>query len=270
MLLDKIAEINGILAKQKEKTGETESYLFWARVADVMKFAWDYLHDLQWIMRKNQMLEAENKWLRDWNVQLSKRLEVFEMVREMKLTGQFDQTVKRVDEMLAARLGLIPLKMDSKTYKRGDKVKLVLEKEGPATVYSKDIKSTDPKIDVAELNIPITKLAENQKIKLEMDAIVGCGKEHCKWQPAIASYIELPTIKGEKGKTSTEVIEIILDENQRDIILEKGQKIEYDPTSFIFTVESHGNLTPKELFIEATEELKLKTSEFRKELKNLS
>lgn len=103
MLLDKIAEINGILAKQKAKTGETESYLFWAQVADVMKFAWDYLHDLGWIIRKNQTLEAENKWLRDWNVQLSKRLEGYELVREMKLTGQFDQMVKRVDEVLASR-----------------------------------------------------------------------------------------------------------------------------------------------------------------------
>ncbi|NQV01310.1 MAG: hypothetical protein HQ542_01585, partial [Bacteroidia bacterium] len=87
---------------QKAKTGETESYLFWARVADVMKFAWDYLHDLQWIVRKNQVLEAENKWLRDWNVQLSKRLEVFELVRELKLNGRFEETVKRVDEVLAA------------------------------------------------------------------------------------------------------------------------------------------------------------------------
>jgi len=103
MLLDKIAEINGILAKQKAKTGETESYLFWARVADVMKYAWDYFQDLRWIMRKNQILETENKWLKDWNVQLSKRLEVFELVREMKLNGQFEETVKRVDEVLAAR-----------------------------------------------------------------------------------------------------------------------------------------------------------------------
>jgi len=103
MLLDKIAEINGILAKQKAKTGETESYLFWERVANVMKFAWDYFHDLQWILRKNQILEAENKWLKDWNVQLSKRLEVFEQVKELKLNGQFEETVKRVDEVLAAR-----------------------------------------------------------------------------------------------------------------------------------------------------------------------
>jgi hypothetical protein len=101
MLLDKIAEINGILAKQKAKTGETESYLFWSRVADVMKFAWDYFQDLKFILRRNQLLEIENKWLKDWNIQLSKRLEAFELVREMKLNGSFEKTVKRVDEIIA-------------------------------------------------------------------------------------------------------------------------------------------------------------------------
>lgn len=101
MLLDKIAEINSILAKQKAKTGETESYLFWSRVADVMKFAWDYFQDLKWIIRKNQILEIENKYLKDWNYQLSRRLEAFELVREMKLNGSFEETVKRVDEVLA-------------------------------------------------------------------------------------------------------------------------------------------------------------------------
>ena len=101
MLLDKIAEIHGILAKQKAKTGETETYLFWVRVADVMKFAWDYFQDLKWIMRKNHVLELENKFLKDWNYQLSRRLEAYETVREMKLDGSFEETVKRVDEVLA-------------------------------------------------------------------------------------------------------------------------------------------------------------------------
>ena len=103
MLLDKIAEVNGILSKQKAKTGETESYRFWIKVAEVMKFAWDYIQDVQWILRKNQILEAENKWLRDWNIELSKRLEAFELVREMKLNGRFEEIVKSVDEMLAKR-----------------------------------------------------------------------------------------------------------------------------------------------------------------------
>ncbi len=175
------------------------------------------------------------------------------------------------DEMLASRIGLIPLKMDLKTYKSGDKVKLILEKEGPCTVYSKDIKSTDPKIEVAKMNIPITKLGEGQKIKLEMDAVVGSGKEHAKWQPAIASYIEVPKIVGGKGKSyKADIIEMILDEKQRDIPLDSDQKLEYDPNSFIFVIESHGNLTPKELFNAATGELTNKAKEFIGELKNLS
>ena len=101
MLLDKIAEINGILEKQKAKSGENESYLFWSRVRDVMKFAWDYTQDIHWILRKNDILEIENKWLKDWNIQLSKRLEVFELVREMKLNGSWNDIVKKVDGMLA-------------------------------------------------------------------------------------------------------------------------------------------------------------------------
>ena len=103
MLLDKIAEVNTILIKQKAKTGETESYRFWIKVADVMKFAWDYIHDVQWILRKNQILEAENKWLKDWNIELSKRLEYYELVREMKLNGRFEEIVKSVDVMLSKR-----------------------------------------------------------------------------------------------------------------------------------------------------------------------
>ncbi|HLC92561.1 MAG TPA: DNA-directed RNA polymerase subunit D [archaeon] len=178
------------------------------------------------------------------------------------------------DEMLGHRLAMVPLKMDSKKYKEGDIVKLVLEKEGPCTVYSKDIKSTDPKIEPATLNIPLTKLAEGQKIKIEMDALVGIGSAHSKWQPAIVAYTELPIIVNDKGAKDksykADVIEMLLDEKHRDIILKENQGVEYDPTAFIFSVESHGNLTPKELFDAAVDELKKRTEEFRKELKNLS
>jgi hypothetical protein len=101
MLLDKIAEVNGILAKQKSKTGETESYLFWARVADVMKFSWDYFNDLKWILRKNQVLEVENRWLKDWNIELSSKLQKYELIRGLKIQGDYEDAIKRVDDYLA-------------------------------------------------------------------------------------------------------------------------------------------------------------------------
>jgi len=101
MLLDKIAEVNGILAKQKAKTGETESYLFWARVAEVMKFSWDYFNDLKWILRKNQILEVENRWLKDWNIELSSKLQKYEIIRGLKIQGDYDAAIKRVDDYLA-------------------------------------------------------------------------------------------------------------------------------------------------------------------------
>ncbi|MCR4335015.1 MAG: DNA-directed RNA polymerase subunit D [archaeon] len=182
----------------------------------------------------------------------------------------YQNTGVLTDEMLAHRLAFIPLKMDSAKYKEGDKVKLVLEKDGPCTVYSKDIKSTDPKVEPAELNIPLTKLVEGQKLKLEMDAIVGFGKEHAKWQPAIASYQELPILSGTGKSYKADVIEMILNEKQRDIIVEKDQKLEYDPTTFVFIVESFGNMEPKELFLNAAEGLKQKSKDFIAELKVLS
>ena len=101
MLLDKIAEVNGILAKQKAKTGETESYLFWARVCEVMKFSWDYFNDLKWILRKNQFLEVENRWLKDWNIELSSKLQKYEIIRGLKIQGDYDAAIKRVDDYLA-------------------------------------------------------------------------------------------------------------------------------------------------------------------------
>src|SRR3989344_7061043 len=76
------------------------------------------------------------------------------------------------DEMLAHRLAMLPLKTDLKHYKVGEKVVMMLEKEGPVTVYSKDIQSTDPKIEVVDKHVPLLKLVKGQKVKMEMDAVL--------------------------------------------------------------------------------------------------
>ena len=91
------------------------------------------------------------------------------------------------DEVLSHRLGLIPLKTPVRM--RADtEVKYTLVKKGPCTVYSGDMKSSDSKLAPSDEKIPIVKLLEGQNIKLEATAILGTGKDHAKWQAAIASY----------------------------------------------------------------------------------
>ncbi len=109
------------------------------------------------------------------------------------------------DEILALRIGLIPIKVNVPLKFRDEcecngkgcpmcTVYLRLEKEGPATVYSHDIVVEEGVAEIPK-NIPIVKLAKNQKLKLEAEAILGRGKEHAKWQSGIASYKYYPEIK---------------------------------------------------------------------------
>jgi len=116
------------------------------------------------------------------------------------------------DEILALRLGLIPLKTDLDSYNLPEecicqselgchlcRAVLILDvkaKAGGRIVYSKDLIPEDPNISPVSGEIPIVKLAPGQKIRLEAYAKLGRGKEHAKWQPVSAcTYRYMPEIK---------------------------------------------------------------------------
>ncbi len=115
------------------------------------------------------------------------------------------------DEILAHRMGLIPLKTNLDTYYLPEECKcesefgcnlcrtnLTLEAEATEktiTVYSSDLKSENPEIVPVSDKIPIAKLAPDQKIKFEAYARLGKGKKHAKWQPvSMCNYMHLPEI----------------------------------------------------------------------------
>ena len=201
----------------------------------------------------------------------------------------YENTSVMFDEFLVQRLGLLPIKTDLKTYKKGDKVKLVLEKEGPGVVYSKDIKCTDPKIEVINKKVPLVKLKKDQKIKIEMSAMMGTGEEHSKWQPAVISYHNLPIIENEKGCDLCEecvkacpknVLEIkarkvvlkdplncILCGECRDKCKKDVLTLDYDEASFVLTIEPTGALSVQEILSHAADVLMERTKELKKSLK---
>jgi len=121
------------------------------------------------------------------------------------------------DEILALRLGLIPLKTDLESYNLPEECSCKSEfgcnlcrsiltldveaKEGVRTVYSGDLIPDDPNIVPVSDKIPIVKLASGQKIRLEAYARLGKGKVHAKWQPvSVCVYRYMPIINIDKNR----------------------------------------------------------------------
>lgn len=138
------------------------------------------------------------------------------------------------DEMIAHRLGLIPLKVDPELYdalrecyeNKGNDCQVVFTLteealERPKTVVSghlrfegiegilpvKEGMSVEP---VSKL-IPIAKLAKGQKITLTAIAKMGVGKEHAKWQPVSAvGYKYKPVVRILKKDVPEDLAEKII------------------------------------------------------------
>ncbi len=145
------------------------------------------------------------------------------------------------DEMIAHRLGLIPLKTDLDSYNLPEecpcksefgcnlcRVPLTLDveaKKETRTVYSGEIVSENPDIVPVSDRIPIVRLAKEQKLRLEAYARLGKGKKHAKWQPvSMCTYKFLPQIK--INDKSCDACGECVEKCPKKVLAKAGDKIE--------------------------------------------
>jgi len=208
----------------------------------------------------------------------------------------FDNSSLVPDELLAHRIGLVPLKTNLDSFVLPEdcdcnaelgcpKCRAVLTMDVEATddnvtVYSGDLASEDPSMAPASTKIPLAKLAPGQAIRFEAYAQLGQGKVHVKWSPvSMCVYHNVALVPGKDKASMQECVEacgpaLAVVEGERlkvidiqgfesckrctDLVSHHEIMSNLKPDEFLFTVESNGALRPERIVQEAVKILKRK------------
>lgn len=194
------------------------------------------------------------------------------------------------DEMIAHRMGMIPLKFDPKKMNFTEDCKcggsgcnlcqvvFALDKEGPCVVHSGDLKSSNREVKATSPDFPIVELLKGQRVKFEAVARLGIGLNHAKWQAANVGYQYYPE---QKEAGDSKAVKLCPKDALRsagnkaklaypekcdlcEACFEAGMRIEGNPSKLLFQVESVSGLEPKDIVSKAIEILSNKAQEFKK------
>ena len=217
----------------------------------------------------------------------------------------YDNTSALFDEIISHRLGMVPIPTDLSLLIFRDKcvckgkgcpnctVRYTLSKEGEGTVYSGDLQPAEKSWAIIEDKIPIVELYGDQRLILEVEAVLGRGRDHAKWQAVQAPGYRMETTIEFDNKRKGDVKEFV-DKLPKELVEIKDNKLELkditklpilesfidkenldfltikrDPAKVIFSFETDGSFSAKDAILESAKILEKKYAEFSKLLKSL-
>ena len=220
---------------------------------------------------------------------------------------EYESISAMFNEIIAHRLGMLPIPTDKKTVEafgssinddsKQPDIMYSLHKKGPCTVYSSDLEPVngDDSLIIPEPNVPIVKLAEGQAILIYAKAKMGVASKHTKWQCAVAPrFYQAPTITVSPGKGSKAVFDAVgkdkftkkgsnhiitnpvdahqavkdLEKLWNDEDAQKAMKVTTKTDHFIFEFETNGAMKANLALEQALEAFNTHCTEFATDLKS--
>jgi hypothetical protein len=101
LLLKKICELRNTIAKANENaTKNGKAIDFYTSVLNTMKYAWGYMEDVNFVFTRNKQLESQVEYLQSTVEHLQNKLLKFEVIAQLKVSGDFDEVVQSVTDYL--------------------------------------------------------------------------------------------------------------------------------------------------------------------------